>query len=323
MAIPSYRVAAANMRQYAEDTGDETGLVMHPVQLPLAPDLPSRLHMRVFSEFKLGTGTEIPVRSMVFFGKETGPLATPDGICLGDECPMGPECCHKWPNDLTVENLIVVSTTSGNGEWIFGWFVRFDCKPQHLFKVPTHYVRLLARRFNRLTANPTEVRVMTEFREVVLVRPDLDFVAVADVRFQRRGLALTREVRTSKKRKTPFVPQPYVDEHEGESGPGSPPSSPEREAIDSCPICMEEGQVLLGLYCCKAGMACESCARQMRGLCSICDRDLLHAHYRCAHCANEVKLSEYGYPCSDCGKNVLCVTCFYSWNECLDCDPLG
>ena len=172
---------------------------------------------------------------------------------------MGPECCHKWPKDLTVENLIVVSTTSGNGEWIFGWFVRFDCKPQHLFRVPTHYVRLLARRFNRLTANPTEVRVMNEFRDAILLRPDLDFVAVADVRFQRRGLALTREVRTSKKRKKAFVPQPYVDEHEGESGPGSPPSSPEREDIESCPICMEEGQVLLGFYCCKAGMACESC----------------------------------------------------------------
>ena len=47
--------------------GDETGLVMHPVELPLAPDLPSRLHMKVFSEFKLGTGTGIPVRICVFW----------------------------------------------------------------------------------------------------------------------------------------------------------------------------------------------------------------------------------------------------------------
>ena len=229
-----------------------------------------------------------------------------------------------WPGMLDVENLIIVKTTLKHGEPIFGWFVEFDCTPGFLRRLPTHLVRVLARKFNRLTSTPREARVMQHFRDCVLVRPDVDFVTVADVRFYRQKVAMLREVKQARKRQRTYMEQRNVEEDledTGNTSEASRSSSVERESAD-CPICFEHGEHLMGFFCCKAGSCCESCSRKIRGLCSICDRELLNAAFRCAHCTAATRLKDYGYPCSDCGKNILCKACFLDWCECCDCDPL-
>lgn len=64
---------------------------------------------------------------------------------------------------------------------------------------------------------------------------------------------------------------------------------------------------------------CYDCHAKTRGLCVICDRDLLHSHYVCVACHDVCELKTFGYGCVSCDDRRLCRSCWQSYADCWDC----
>ena len=93
-------------------------------------------------------------------------------------------------------------------------------------------------------------------------------------------------------------------------------------AIGDCQICMKDGShPLYPTSCCgEAGAMCADCMSKMKHLCPICDREFINAYYRCAGCTKDLAFSDFGFPCIDCNKCVLCAECYNGIESCQDCE---
>ena len=101
--------------------------------------------------------------------------------------------------------------------------------------------------------------------------------------------------------------------------------APDASALEAraatCVVCLESKACVTsrckGSRCRSA--TCDDCNQRTRGLCVICDRDLLHAHYVCMGCYDVHSLETYGHACVSCEDHRLCRTCWQQFGDCWDC----
>lgn len=93
-------------------------------------------------------------------------------------------------------------------------------------------------------------------------------------------------------------------------------------ATGSCQVCMADEELLLRpTDCCgDAGAVCAKCRIELKDLCPICDRSHLNACYSCARCGDSVRFLDYGFPCVQCDKSVLCAECYDGIESCNGCN---
>lgn len=89
----------------------------------------------------------------------------------------------------------------------------------------------------------------------------------------------------------------------------------------SCQICMKDEECpLYHTACCgEAGAVCLDCLKELKHLCPICDREFVNASYMCAGCKTELAFKDFGFPCVDCNKCVLCESCYHTIESCTAC----
>jgi hypothetical protein len=65
---------------------------------------------------------------------------------------------------------------------------------------------------------------------------------------------------------------------------------------------------------------CDGCHSELRGLCPLCDRTILHARVFCRACSGTYLLRDSGYPCAACKRNVVCRDCHAHCGHCGECE---
>ena len=88
-----------------------------------------------------------------------------------------------------------------------------------------------------------------------------------------------------------------------------------KKTREDCSICLEDRVV--SRQCCLN--VCASCHDAVRGLCPICDRNIMNSKFDCPCCGKEVRLQECAYPCISCSTSALCSACYTEYGSC-DCE---
>lgn len=111
------------------------------------------------------------------------------------------------------------------------------------------------------------------------------------------------------------------EEQEKQDGTGSSSVTTEKLTEEMCVVCLEVcGDAkprCHGLRCRSA--TCSDCHSKTRGLCVICDRDLLHSHFVCVACHDVCELKTFGHACVSCDDCRLCRGCWQTFSDCWDC----
>tara|TARA_Y100000389_G_scaffold65666_1_gene61781 strand:- start:1317 stop:2180 length:864 start_codon:yes stop_codon:yes gene_type:complete len=266
-------------------------------------ELPPRSHARSLSPYYLlssGKKVNVPWSAIV---RDRPAIELDDAVAL-----VPRNCFHG--------NVVVLRAIDTDGDQLYGWFVK---RQSHLLQ------RLTKRIIIQIGMTCNAVRpsssLVTCFIDAIFTNSTVDFESLAVVRFERKrsilGDVASNQRKTIKKRssrptrptraRSARIAKKGVDEHE-----------------TTCVVCMEDFTGFVERPCGKCTTpVCQSCSDRMRGMCAVCDRSKLNAHYECHGCGGLEDLKHSGFPCVTCGENVLCAMCYRAYDECYACDPLA
>jgi len=219
-------------------------------------------------------------------------------------------CVHGWPDPLQSmldPAAIVVLRLEGVDAFqpVYGWYLH-TCASQRLVPVP----RVVSERMVQYLSRSERLRASSllhkynnqEVADYML--EGSSFNATACRRFRRYRSLVQASVRAAKKR-----PRAEME------------ADPDAAEVGTCLVCLEDKPRAKG-RCeqpgCRA-VVCDDCHAASRGLCPICDRSAINAHYPCFACHRLTSLQHYGYACVACGDHSLCHECYGAFGECLAC----
>ena len=93
------------------------------------------------------------------------------------------------------------------------------------------------------------------------------------------------------------------------------------EEARTCVVCLEDRRSARS-RCVTAGCGaavCQTCHRDLRGLCPVCERAALNDRYGCGRCGRAVPLTAFGYECAGCSEPALCRACHTLRGACGAC----
>jgi len=275
LAIPSILLVAFNAPLGApvmSPPGDPSGAL-------------SRSTRNVMSEFYMG---DAPVPySAILRTHNRPPLAAADF----------PSWRVPHPRDI-----IVLGVRNAASVMLSAWFVRFDCAPHHLVRLPWG----VAHELSAVIADAVELHrsaLYKLFPECYFSSTTDDFSALATGRFLRKARLVGRAARARR----PPLHFP------------TPPCMRDTPVDSVCAICLEGGGTLVKNCCVPVCLDCH--VGRMRTLCPVCDRNVLNGSHTCMCCMEAVPFSEHGNQCVSCPSQTLCARCWCDFGECVACDP--
>lgn len=198
-------------------------------------------------------------------------------------------------------DIIVVGVRNAASLMLNAWFVRFDCAPRHLVRLPWGVAHELAATIAKTPELHCSV-LYKLFPECYFASPTDDFLAIATSRFFRKAKLILYASN---------APSPV---------PTEPCTHPAPEG-SVCAICLEGGGVLVKECCVPVCLECH--VDRLRTRCPVCDRKALNEASTCMCCMQAVPFADHGKQCASCPAQTLCVQCWCDFGECATCDPLA
>lgn len=299
--------------------------------------LPPRRHKKALSNlFILSRGGErvyVP-KNAIYRNHGCAPLQPVDGMCF-NSCDRRDGCGHNW-RSIHPKDVIVLGARDHEANLLFGWYVRFahdEHSVNRLFRVP----EILARDVVKFLSKDEELCRSSLLEHYLDHRLEVDvtlawqsFDAIAATRYTRIRETLATQAYREKKRKRIVEirrerskEQIFEDDEKPEEKVAHRvPRSPEKGVGDeACAVCLEDN-IATKKACCGISV-CGRCDDGLRGLCPVCDRSRCNGRYVCSCCGEAVPLRSFAFPCVHCDEPCLCISCFSSFEECVDCEKLA
>ena len=263
-------------------------------------ELPARSHNNSLSPYYLlNNGKKVHV-PWCAIARDQPAVEVEDGARLNART-----CTHR--------HVVVLRALNTDGEWVHGWFAK---RQSNLLERLTK--RIVIQIGVVCSSERPDSSLLRLYPDAWYSRDSMDFETLAVIRFERKHTLLTevalraREETTKEKCKPSRRPTR-----------NSTRTTAKRPREETCTVCMEESIEFSPKRCgCKTPV-CDKCMGSMRGLCPVCDRGVLNAHFEC-HCCNSVDdMSNSGFPCITCGQGVLCYACYRGFEECFACDCIS
>ena len=261
--------------------------------------LPGRSHANSFSPFYLfNNSRKVPV-PWCAIARDQPPVEVDDDARLAINT-----CTHR--------HVVVLRVLNIGGETVYGWFAK---RQSNLLERLTK--KLVVQIGVVCTAQRPDSSLLTMFPAAWYNPSDIDIEALPLLRFERKHALLTEVALKSREE------NPTTSAVKKASTRRSSARLSGKRPRSTCVVCMEDSPNLVAKRCgCKTPV-CTACSKSMRGLCPVCDRGVLNAHFECHSCSNVDEMSQSGFPCVTCGQNVVCHTCYRGFEECFSCDSLS
>lgn len=235
---------------------------------------------------------------------------------------------ETFPNryNTTYRDVIVLRAMEPSGRALFGWFI----------KRLSGQLQLLNRRacvqiaINCTEENPA-CSLVCVFPAFYFVNASISFLDLAVVRFMRVHHVLLRVSKVPQSEddqhgKTERQPQQQSQQqsHGSCCADGVVTRSGTKRKMFTCAICLEDRLEQRENRACSCKVqVCTSCDDQLRGLCPICERNVVNGSFFCAACGRVHPLKMSGFLCVSCKMPSVCGECFTNFAECANCDTVS
>lgn len=243
-------------------------------------------------------------------------LIVREGVCTGCNDPF---CCQGWPA-LKPTDIIVLKVRDLVAKTVYGWFTRFEGEPFRLVRLPPSVSALLFLKCAE-KAHSQSSPLYHRLNDISLFDEEFQFeeLLIRKLKIINKAVSIARKRKRNKQEELPIGSLSEESEERGQYNPPSIPSSPLRNMDDSCSICLEEVEITPSKCCGIAGGTCRKCNDNVRGLCTLCDRQMLTSTVRCNICRKKRIFQESCFPCCGCGRACVCVDCHANMEACWDC----
>ena len=284
----------------------EDPIIIHQKGL-LAPEVASRTHRNLLSNFKITTpagSVHVPWNHFAWLPEHENRLLQGTGNDL--------QTCLNILSIVSANHILVVWIHGECGERLYEWYVAFkgkrDGKAVVLTRVPHHFLKGIID-----NSGISSFCKCGKCEHPLLRMMNTCKTESASV-FELRAVKYFQEYAK--------MVYKYRDDHkEGKIIKEHPKSSLTDFEEGVCAICLEDTYV--SSSACSHGACklqiCSECHVKTRGLCAVCDRSKNNCAFLCMTCDELSDMVDFGYACIRCERPSLCSTCYKNFEFCVHC----